>query len=84
MQNNHIIEMENWDDVEAIAQGFNFEVALTSNGRILFSDFNKDREARITKELESWRNITQIAVWANTLAGLDVDGQCHLLDISGY
>lgn len=78
------LEVKDWKNVIAIQQGFNYAVGLTSKGRVLYVDYNAESTEKVTKALDLWTDIVQIAAYSDTIVGLKRDGSCLFLDISVY
>lgn len=78
------LEVTDWKNVIAIQQGFNYAVGLTAKGSVLYVDYNASSTEEVTKALESWTDIVQMAAYSDIIVGLKRDGSCLFLDISVY
>ena len=80
-KNRETLDVENWKNVIAVEQGFNYGIGLTSEGNVLYTDFFLNEREEIKKELSNWSDIIQISVNGGCIAGLKKDGSCLICEI---
>jgi len=78
------LKVTDWKNVIAIQQGFDYAVGLTSEGRVLYTDYNESNTEKVTKALDLWTDIVQIAAYSDTIAGLKQDGSCLFCNLWEY
>jgi len=78
------LKVMDWKNVIAIQQGFDYAVGLTAKGRVLFVDYNTSTTEKVTKALEMWTDVVQIASYSDTIVGFKRDGSCLFLNIGEY
>lgn len=76
------LDVTDWKNIIAIQQGFNYAVGLTAKGSVLYVDYNTSSTEEVTKALDLWTDIVQMAAYSDTIVGLKQDGSCLFLDIS--
>ncbi len=80
-KNRETLDVKNWKNVIAVEQGFNYGIGLTSEGKILYTDYDLVKTEEIKKELSNWSDIVQISVNGGCIAGLKKDGSCLICKI---
>lgn len=65
-----------------IEQGFNFAVGLTEDGRVLFAGGDTSSSEAAEKALSTWKDMIQIAVYYDTIAGLTKNGECVFINLT--
>ncbi len=80
-KNRETLDVKNWKNVIAVEQGFNYGIGLTSEGKILYTDYDLVKTEEIKKELSNWSDIVQISVNGGCIAGLKEDGSCLICKI---
>lgn len=80
----NIPSVSNWTDVAMVKQGFHFALALTKTGKVLYADCDEENTEKIGDMLDTWRDITNIAIYGMTIYGLKSDGSCLSMTISFY
>lgn len=71
-----LLPIEEWDDLVTVSQGYNFAVALTKDGNVLYASFDKKESDEVKDELSKWNDIVQITVYNSSIYGLKANGEC--------
>lgn len=75
------LELMDWKNVKEIAVGFNYCVGLTMNGKILYADYDKNREINVSKRLQGIR-AEHITCCYETIAIIKNDSTVEMIDLS--
>lgn len=76
------LPVSEWTDAVSVIQGFHFAVALTSQGNVLYADYDEGNTAEIQAAFSSWKNIVAIAIYGMEVYGLKADGSWVSMEIT--
>lgn len=78
------LEVNAWRNIVSVCQGFNYAIALDSNGRVYFESQDAKQVNGISEVLNAWRNVVEIAAYFDVIVGMQEDGTCLFLNITDY
>lgn len=78
------LEVNAWSSIVSVCQGFNYAIALDSDGRVYFESRDEKQANSISEGLNSWRNVVEIAAYFDVIVGMQEDGTCLYLHITDY
>lgn len=78
------LEVNDWSSIVSACQGFNYAIALDSDGRVYFESMDVKWTNSISEVLNSWRNVVEIAAYFDVIVGMQEDGTCLFLNITDY